>query len=203
MIAALLSGGGAAAFAQEPEAPAPPAEIVAYHDSGRWSADTRRVIRRARRQLARHLADHRPALVLDVDDTSLSTYRCLKAAGFDREKARCGDLPPIRQTRGLYRYARAHGVTVFFVTGRRARVRRATIQNLHSAGYAGTLHVRLRPNHQAPGTYAGWKARTRRAIERRGYTIVANVGDQRSDLTGGAALHAFKVPNPMYVIAKA
>jgi acid phosphatase len=203
MIAALLSGGGATASAHEPKAPASPAEIVAYHDSGEWDADTTGVIRRARRQLSRHLTDHRPALVLDVDDTSLSSYDCLEAAGFDREKAQCQAAPAIGQTRDLYRYARAHGAVVFFVTGRRARMRAATVDALHAAGYEGTLHLRLRPNRQAPGTSAGWKARTRRAIERRGYTIVANVGDQRSDLIGGAALRAFKLPNPMYVIAKA
>jgi HAD superfamily, subfamily IIIB (Acid phosphatase) len=49
----------------------------------------------------------------------------------------------------------------------------------------------------------GWKARTRRAIERRGHRIVVNVGDQRSDLDQGHALRAIKLPNPMYVIETA
>ena len=39
--------------------------------------------------------------------------------------------------------------------------------------------------------------------EREGLTVVANVGDQLSDLRGGAAQHTFKVPNPMYVIESA
>jgi acid phosphatase len=203
VLAALLSGGGADASAQEPTAPASPAAIVAYHDSGQWAADTDRVVRRARRQLSRHLGDRRPALVLDVDDTSLSSYGCRRAAGFAPDPPDCGEVPAIPQTLGLYRYARAHGVTVFFVTGRRASMRAATIDNLRAAGYQGPLHLRLRPNRQARGTYAGWKARTRRALERGGRTIVANVGDQRSDLAGGAALRGFKLPNPMYVIARA
>jgi predicted secreted acid phosphatase len=190
----------------EPPPPAPPAKIVAYRESGRWAADTARVVRRARSQLTRHLHVRRPAIVLDVDDTALSSYRCLKAVGFDRSSADCagrGDMPAIRPIRSLYRYARAHGVTVFFITGRRAKIRRTTIANLHRAGYAGRLHLRLRPNVEPAGTHDGWKARTRRAISRRGYTIVANVGDQRSDLDGGAALRAFKLPNPMYLIRTA
>jgi predicted secreted acid phosphatase len=206
MIAFLLSGGGQAVFAQEPQTPASPSEIVAYRDSGQWDADTTRVIRQARRQVRRHFADAKPAIVLDIDDTALSSYQCRKAVHFTRGNADCagsGAMPAIPQTRGLYRYARTHHVTVFFVTGRRAEIRRTTIRNLHRAGYAGTLRVKLRPNVERPGTHDGWKARTRRAIERRGYMIVANVGDQRSDLDGGAALRAFKLPNPMYVIPTA
>jgi predicted secreted acid phosphatase len=183
-----------------------PEEIVAYHDSGAWDADISRVIRRARHDVAAHLHVRRPAIVLDVDDTSLSSYRCLKRVDFKRAAADCagpGKMPAIRQTRSLYRYARRHHVTVFFVTGRRASIRETTIANLHRAGYAGRLRVKLRPVDQRPELRDGWKARTRGRIERRGYTIVANVGDQRSDLTGRAALRAFKIPNPMYVIAKA
>lgn len=206
MIAFLLSGNGEVAFAGEPPAPGAPVEILAYRNSGQWAADTTLVINRARRFVRKHLADRRPAIVLDVDDTSLSSYPCLKAVDFERSKADCasgGVMPAIPQTRSLYRFARAHRVTVFFVTGRRARGRSITIANLHRAGYAGTLRLRMRPNRERPGTHDGWKARTRRAIIRRGYRIVANVGDQRSDLDGGAALRAFKLPNPMYVIPSA
>jgi acid phosphatase len=206
MIAFLLYGGDQFALADPPNAPASPTEIVAYRESGEWDADISAVIRKARRQVKRHLADSRPAIVLDVDDTSLSSYRCLKKVDFVRSRSDCagpGRMPAIRQTRSLYRYARAHHVTVFFVTGRRANIRRTTIANLHRAGYKGNLHVRLRPKVQSVSDRDGWKARTRAAIQARGYTIVANVGDQRSDLDGGGALRAFKLPNPMYVIPTA
>ena len=33
-----------------------------------------------------------------------------------------------------------------------------------------------------------------------GYRIIANVGDQESDLTGGGADRSFKLPNPFYFI---
>jgi acid phosphatase len=189
-----------------PPAPAPPAEIVAYHDSGDWDADVTRVIRRAKRVVRAHVHDRHPAIVLDVDDTSLSSYRCRKAVNFEHGKADCagpGKMPAIRQTRSLYRYAVRHHVRVFFITGRRTSIRTTTIANLHRAGYNGRLRVKLRPVHEAPGAHDGWKARTRARIERRGYRIVANVGDQRSDLDGGHALRRFKLPNPMYVIPTA
>ena len=202
LIAALFAV-ATAAPADEPKAPAPPAEIIAYHDSGEWQADTTRQVRRARRVLTRHLDDRRPAIVLDIDDTSLSNYDCLKAVDFDRAAADCADLPAIPQTLRLYRYARAHDVRVFFITGRRERAREDTVDNLKAEGYTRWKGLRMRPDDQPASRRDGWKARTRRAIERRGYRIVVNLGDQRSDLDGGHALRRFKLPNPMYVIETA
>ena len=78
-----------------------PDEIVEYRESGEWARDTRRVVARARRHVSRNL-DGRPAIVLDIDDTSLSTYACLKQVGFVREDASCGvdgGLPAIAATR--------------------------------------------------------------------------------------------------------
>jgi predicted secreted acid phosphatase len=200
LVAALIALGAAA---DEPEAPAPPEEIIAYHDSGEWEADTTRQIRRARGVLSRRLDDRRPAIVLDVDDTSLSNYECLKEVDFDRAAADCTDLPAIPQTLRFYRYARRHGVAVFFVTGRRERARADTVDNLEAEGYTRWKGLKMRPDEQPLRRKDGWKARTRRAIERRGYRIVVNLGDQRSDLDGGHALRRFKLPNPMYVIETA
>jgi predicted secreted acid phosphatase len=45
-----------------------------------------------------------------------------------------------------------------------------------------------------------YKSATRAHIESLGYDIVANFGDQYSDLTGGYADRAFKLPNPMYFL---
>ena len=198
--------GAAQAAAEEPPAPASPDEIREYRESGEWGRDTRAVIADARAFLAQHQDEGRPALVLDVDDTSLSNYRCLRRTDFE-ERGRCGsqrrDLPAIRPTRDLFREARAMGVAVFFITGRRDRSRDNTVANLRLRGYSGKWSLRLRPNGQPDSRRDGWKARTRRRIEARGYTIVANVGDQESDLDGGHALRTFKLPNPMYFIGDA
>jgi acid phosphatase len=180
-----------------------PERIVAYHDSGQWARDTAEVIARARRFLDRHVqAARRPAVVLDVDDTSLSTYRCLRRVGFDRGKAECGSstrLPAIPQTRALYRHARALGAVVFFVTGRRESARRSTRVNLHRRGYAGWERIVMRADGPRRRTNAEYKLRARRRIAALGYRIVVNVGDQASDLGGGGAQRGFKLPNPMYV----
>jgi acid phosphatase len=207
-VAAGLLAGGAAAQGDEPEAPASPAAIVAYRDSGEWERDTSAVVRRARAHLQRNLPGRdgrRPALVLDVDDTALSSYACLKAANFVRSPAggRCARrarMPAIRQVLRLYRFARRRGMAVFFITGRREPQRPQTVQNLLRAGYGQGWRLIMRPARERPGTHDGYKRRARRAITRDGHRILANVGDQRSDLRGGFALRRFKLPNPMYVI---
>jgi len=45
-----------------------------------------------------------------------------------------------------------------------------------------------------------YKTYTRAHVESLGYRIVANFGDQYSDLSGGHADKTFKIPNPMYFI---
>jgi hypothetical protein len=207
ILAGLVPAGAGAARAAAPSGPARPAAIVAYHDSGDWTRDTDRVVARARPQLDASTGRKRPALVLDVDDTSLSNYDCLKARDFARaSRSSCAarpDLPAIPQTLALYRAARARHVAVFFVTGRRRSDRGATSTNLRHAGYTRGWRLIMRPNRERRGAHDGFKARERRRIERSGFRIVANVGDQRSDLDGGFALRAFKLPNPMYVIPTA
>jgi len=208
---AFLTPACSAGAADEPPAPADPEEIIAYHDSGEWDRDTSRVIRRARRFLERRRGERsgrRAAIVLDIDDTSLSTYDCLKRFDFNRRAsdgscAEAAALPAIPQTLELFRYAREHHVAVFFLTGRRERLRGPTVANLRAEGFTGRWRLMMRPNRERPGTHDGFKARTRRKIRRRGNRIVINVGDQRSDLRGGHALRAFKLPNPMYVIRSA
>lgn len=208
-LIALLSAGlwpAGGASAAEPAAPASPAAIAAYRDSGEWDRDLTAVADRARHALETADAT-RPALVLDVDDTSLSSYDCLARRRFrrgpDSPCARTGRLPAIPQTLALHRRARELGVAVVFITGRREALRRVTIANLRRAGYAGPLRLIMRPDRERPGTHDGFKARRRRALEREGLTVVVNLGDQRSDLAGGSARHALKLPNPMYLIASA
>jgi hypothetical protein len=188
----------------EPPAPAAPAAIIAYHDSGAWARDTAAVADRARRFLVRHRHDApgRPALVLDVDDPSLSLYDCLKRVDFDRATGGCGsrdDLPAVAPTRALYQRARALGVTVFFITRRRTSSRAVTRANLRAAGYGGRLRLRLAPEGGSAAQHRRFKATERARIQRAGYRIVVNLGDQRSDLTGGRAARALKLPNPMYL----
>jgi len=74
-----------------------------------------------------------------------------------------------------------------------------TIENLEREGYGGWAGLTLKPAGSTLTTVA-YKSGARAAIEQQGYRIVANIGDQYSDLAGGHADRAFKVPNPFYFL---
>jgi HAD superfamily, subfamily IIIB (Acid phosphatase) len=177
---------------------------------------------------------YKPAIVLDIDETSLSNWTRIYrddfayigggACDLDKPGEACGDIewqrsgkaPALGPTLDLYKAARCLDVAkpeactkveVFFVTGRTEREHKGekasvwTIRNLLAVDYRDVSPDRLYmrdPGHQ--GTVSDHKTAARTAIERQGYTIIANIGDQDSDLAGYHAERTFKVPNPFYFI---
>jgi len=180
-----------------------------YHDSGLYDRDLATVDAAARGYLDVRVASWpkrsrvRPAIVLDIDETSLSNYTGLAAAGFTQVGNVINPVTAtgkaIAPTLALYQRARSKGVAVFFVTGRPPQIAGITAMNLVNEGYDKDWDG-LYTKPADAGTEA-FKASTRADVERRGYDIVANVGDQESDLDGGHADRAFKLPNPFYFIA--
>jgi hypothetical protein len=179
-----------------------------YHDSGQYDRDLAAVDGNARGYLDARLASWprksklRPAIVLDIDETSLSNYTGLLASGFTTVGNVINPVTAtgkaIAPTLALYQRARSKGVAVFFVTGRPPQIAGLTALNLVNEGYdKGWDGLYTKPTDA--GTQA-FKSSTRAAIEQRGYDIVANVGDQESDLDGGHADRGFKLPNPFYFI---
>ena len=106
---------------------------------------------------------------------------------------------PIDGTLALYEAARQHHVAVFFITGRHQGERAATEKNLRAAGYSAWDGLTLRPDHDNRTTIE-YKSAARAKIAEQGYTIIVNAGDQHSDLAGGYAERAYKLPNPFYFI---
>jgi hypothetical protein len=199
--------------------------IREYHDSGRYEADLEAAVAPARASLARQLRrlrhapgpgrysecrkpkrrrgchEVKPAIVLDIDETSLSNYSGLAATGFSAAGlvpgAALGNDPVIQPTLDLYRYARSKGVEAFFVTGRPDVTRTPTDSNLQSVGFEQGYTLITKPSGIETIPY---KSGARARIEQQGFEILINVGDQDSDLAGGHARRAFKLPNPMYFI---
>lgn len=62
---------------------------------------------------------------------------------------------------------------------------------------ASWIKMRAAMAHQ-PVSAADFKTPIRIQIERLGYTIIANMGDQPSDLLGGHAEKKFLLPDPFY-----
>jgi acid phosphatase len=108
-----------------------------------------------------------------------------------------GKAPAIAPVRELYRKARALGVKTVFITGRRERDRPGTEKNLRAIG-CGEYDVLIFKPDATAGTTVDFKRAARIELEKR-FTIIANIGDQESDLAGGHAEKTFKLPNPFYL----
>jgi acid phosphatase len=158
-----------------------------------------------------------PALVLDIDETSLTNWPNLDVNDFGFIANGGCQIPPISPcgfnawvrhhtaeaitpTRILFNAAKAKGVAVFFISGRHEADRKVTILNLKRQGYRGWTKLVLRTDNDKTRTVEDYKTEERSKIEATGYKIIANVGDQESDLKGGFADCTFKMPNPFYLI---
>ena len=181
-------------------------EIRAYVDSGQYDRDLAAVADRARAWVEERAArgGGRLAIVFDLDETLLANWPHISADDFGYIPARWdawvreAKAPAIAPVREVYRTARRLGIEVFFITGRHERDRADTVKNLHAiecGEYAGLI---CKPD-DAKETTEAFKTAARRRIVAEGRVIIANLGDQESDLAGGFAERTFKLPNPFYL----
>ncbi|MFE4263897.1 HAD family acid phosphatase [Streptomyces sp. NPDC056883] len=158
-------------------------------DYATWQRDVSAVIDAARpgieQRIAASPAGEKPAIVLDIDNSSLET---------DFHWFWTFPTPAIAQVRELTRYANDRGVAIFFVTARPGIVYSLTERNLKAVGYpVSGLYVRDLP--ALFGEVSAYKTAKRAEIEARGYTIIANIGNNQSDLVGGHAERTVKLPD--------
>jgi hypothetical protein len=162
------------------------------------------------------------AVLFDVDDTTLNTYSYEIYSSFVYNPATNAYFvnaclttgcvfPAVPHMVDLEHYAESKGYTVFFLTGRPISQHDGTVANLTNAGYDvdnSNLYLKDASGATEPWlsscaptcTTVQYKSLTRQHIESLGYNIVANFGDQFSDLSGGFADATFKIPNPMYYL---
>jgi predicted secreted acid phosphatase len=172
----------------------------------------------------RHEVRHgdKPALVFDTDDTTLWTYDMEAGAmnfvynpALQDQWVQGEKFPATPGMVGLVNKAAKMGYTIFGLTGRNDDQKTATLENLRKVGFTAFTADRFftkwtgKADSQQPSyihcatsscTTVEYKALTRRHIEKLGYDIVANFGDQYSDLQGGYADRAVKLPNPTYYL---
>ena len=141
--------------------------------------------------------------MLDIDETSVFNAPCLEPVDWGLSGlAICavngeGMATPVLS---LYKYARKKGVEVVMITGRPQALAGVTTRLLKRLGYSSGFQLVLRPATDTRDSVIPYKSAARATVERHGYTILANVGDQRSDLAGGHSLRRYKLPNPVYLI---
>jgi predicted secreted acid phosphatase len=206
-------------------APVQPANVgdlktaaTAYYDDGGYLTDLQLTTAPAAAWIAEEAPRAaRPAVVFDIDETALSNWKAIEANDFGRViDGPCADPPagpcgwrawdlraqatPIQPTLDVFTAARSAGADVFFITGRDESQRAATERNLFDAGYRDYDRLIMEPVGAQFDSAADFKAPQRADIEAQGYTIIANLGDQPSDLVGGFAERTYLLPNPFYRI---
>ncbi|MEA2361852.1 MAG: hypothetical protein QOD71_997 [Thermoleophilaceae bacterium] len=185
-------------------------QIREYRDSGDWAQAVAKQAKKAKAWLkqrteARH-APKKPALVLDIDETALDNYPCLDEKGgipydtiINIQCVTAYDAPAVKPVLSLFKAAKQLKVKVFFITGRPEPIRDGTLKNLRAAGYTGKYELTLLPGGYSEDSLAPYKSGARKQIQKRGFKIIANVGDQRSDLKGGFSERTYKLPNLIYL----
>ncbi|MEU0334495.1 HAD family acid phosphatase [Streptomyces sp. NPDC006193] len=191
-------------------------------DLARIDADARRYIDRAARRA--HHRGQKPAVVFDIDDTLLLSLDYEKRHNYTYDAATWADYvnradrPAVFGSPQLVRYAASKGVEVFYNSGLSEAQRTAATENLKKVGADVNLdagHMFLKDKAAPPAylkdcaspgvwncTTVQYKAGTRRHIERDlGYEIIADFGDQYSDLDGGWTGRTYKLPNPTYFVS--
>ncbi len=205
-----LGLGGCAVSSREPgNLSVAKEEIKAYIESKDYDRDLAATAAKAKTWVEKRTAKtgEKLAIVFDIDETVLSNLSHMREEDWGYQpkiwdawvaESTAPAIDPVRQ---VYQTAIAKNVTVFFITGRRDREKSATARNLKAQGMGRYAELIVKPDsfpYSRPASQ--FKAPQRQRITGQGYTIIANIGDQMSDLEGGYSERTFKLPNPFYRI---
>jgi predicted secreted acid phosphatase len=184
-------------------------QLRAYIDSGGYAKGVAKVALDAakyvQKRAPRGAKGKKMAIVFDIDETTLTNLPHIIGNDYAyipklwEEWIAAGRCPAIVPVQAVYDAAVRLKIDVFFITGRREEERAATEHNLRDVGYDTWTKIYFKPTSDITLSVTGFKTDTRRKLEQEGYVIIANIGDQNSDLVGGYAEKIFKLPNPFYI----
>ncbi|BFU43200.1 HAD family acid phosphatase [Krasilnikovia sp. MM14-A1004] len=212
-----------------------PLNTGVFADDSYYAKEARKVAAAGKRYLAHgHRGYRTPAIVLDVDDTTLATYSYEIASNWAYNPTTNATFvteqrfPAVPGMVSMAAAAQREGYAIFFLTGRGAAQEQATLGNLTADGvgvdagypkpttlsngedglftkpaladYPDYLKQACAGDPNGACTTIHYKSAVRAHIESLGYDIVADFGDQFSDLKGGHTGHTFKLPNPSYYL---
>ncbi|KAF4399216.1 hypothetical protein G4B88_022299 [Cannabis sativa] len=135
--------------------------------------------------------------VFDIDETTLSNLPYYAQHGFGVERFNAtsfnewvftGKALALPESLKLYKKTEDQ--------------RTVTETNLRSVGYNSWDKLLLKGKNFVGKPAAEYKSAQRKILEKEGYKIIGNMGDQWSDLLGtNIGLRTFKLPDPMYYIS--
>lgn len=189
-------------------------QVTAYVATGEYGREVATVAAEANQYLVRRIPKGIPknvkradklAIVFDIDETTLSNLRHMQANDYGylpkvwNAWVNEGQATAIYPVQAVYNTAVNGKIHIFFITGRGPEGAAATERNLRQVGYETWTKIFYKPEDFAESTKA-FKIDTRRKLAAEGYLIIANIGDQNSDLVGGYGERTFKLPNPFYIV---
>ncbi len=183
---------------------------IEFSKTAEYKKETDKAIDDAYATCKKYLADHekdpsrgKPAIVSDLDETLIDNRpHFAKTPNFSwpafESWIKKADAPLLPRTAEFLQWARKKGFAIFFITGRREGLRADTIANLikREVAYDGLL---MRKDDDRGGAEAV-KVPLRKSVEKMGFKIIVNIGDQWSDLKGGHAEDCEKLPNKIYLV---
>ncbi|KAK9101182.1 hypothetical protein Scep_024612 [Stephania cephalantha] len=155
--------------------------------------------------------DGKETWVFDVDETVLSNLPHYSQHGFGAKPydsvafnawVETGKAPRLPESHNLYVTLRSLKIKVVFLTGRPESQREVSEANLRRAGYNKWEKLILRGEKDVGKLAVVYKSEKRRELEKQGYKIIGNIGDQWSDILGNSTgSRTFKLPDPMYYLS--
>lgn len=183
-------------------------ELNYYVDSGAYDAGIASAAAAAtdwvKQRAGKRQSGERLAMVVDIDETALSNMPYMRRLDWGYESttwkawlidATCPAIVPVKD---LCSTAADLGIAIFFLTSRTEGSRSGTEKNLAQAGFGRITRIYFKPDGSKEPPVR-FKTAWRKTLADEGFVIIANVGDQTSDLEGGFSEKTFKLPNPFYI----
>lgn len=150
----------------------------------------------------------RAMVVFDVDETLLNSYSysiaqdpqfTFNPTTWTAYVDTCG-YAPIPQTRDLFNRIKGLGVRIALVSSGSRDTKAAMVECLNSKGIEGWDRYIMRGDKASDLSAGEYKALAREGLKQDGFTIVASIGDQVSDMSYGHLKRGFLMPNTMYYL---
>jgi predicted secreted acid phosphatase len=141
-----------------------------------------------------------------VDETSLSNYESIKKIyfGYDHQmwddwiyEAKAPAIPEVKQ---FYDFVILKKIKAIFLSSRKSAQYNVTYTNLKNAGYIVFDTLILKDSFDSGLSSLEFKSKQRELLSKKGYDIIAVIGDQKSDMEGKNHGLQIKLPNYLYII---
>ncbi|MFC1845544.1 HAD family acid phosphatase [Candidatus Dependentiae bacterium] len=181
-------------------------DILEYYESGQHEQEMRDALNKAWQELEQIPVTENATIVIDIDETALSSYEYFKANNWQKGSEELFNAwkmlkraKAFAPTQEFYQKAIEKGFKIVFISCRGVQQYQQAYENLCEQGYTIFEEIILRsPEEQAQlfssEAFSSYKAHRRQQLVDEGYDIVACVGDQWSDLEGGNTGLKIKVP---------